>query len=113
MLSMPPATMTSWLPASSMSCANMAAFMPEPHILDRVTAPALGGKPALENSLACRCLPLAGHQAVAEQHFGHQFRRDARTLHGGPDGGAAQVVRGSAPKNHPGNCPSVCARHQR
>src|SRR6476661_7759228 len=47
MLSMPPATITSWLPASSMSCANMAAFMPEPHILESVTAPALLGRPPL------------------------------------------------------------------
>src|SRR4051812_18968368 len=47
MLSMPPATITSWLPASSMSCANIAAFMPEPHILDSVTAPALLGRPPL------------------------------------------------------------------
>src|SRR5512133_355036 len=47
MLSMPPATMTSCVPASSMSCANIAAFMPEPHILDSVTAPPLLGRPAL------------------------------------------------------------------
>src|SRR3954470_20358576 len=47
MLSMPPAIITSWLPASSMSCANIAAFMPEPHILDSVTAPAPLGSPPL------------------------------------------------------------------
>ena len=52
MLSMPPATITSCVPASSMSCANIAAFMPEPHILDSVTAPALMGSPPL--SAACR-----------------------------------------------------------
>ena len=33
MLSMPPATITSTEPAASMSCANIAARMPEPHIL--------------------------------------------------------------------------------
>ena len=48
MLSMPPATITSCVPASSMSCANIAAFMPEPHILDSVTAPALLGRPPLK-----------------------------------------------------------------
>jgi len=48
MLSIPPATITSWLPARNMSWANMAARMPEPHILDRVTAPALAGKPPLK-----------------------------------------------------------------
>src|SRR4051812_17264277 len=47
MLSMPPATMISCVPASSMSCANIAAFMPAPHILDSVTAPALRGSPPL------------------------------------------------------------------
>src|SRR6516164_8263070 len=46
MLSMPPATITSALPASSMSCANIIARMPEPHILLRVTAPAVSGRPA-------------------------------------------------------------------
>jgi hypothetical protein len=39
MLSMPPATITSAVPAASMSCANIIARMPLPHILDRVTAP--------------------------------------------------------------------------
>jgi hypothetical protein len=52
MLSMPPATITSCEPASNMSCDIMAAFMPEPHILDKVTAPALIGKPPL--NAACR-----------------------------------------------------------
>jgi hypothetical protein len=47
MLSMPPATITVALPASSMSCASMVAFMPEPHILDSVTAPADSGSPPL------------------------------------------------------------------
>ena len=47
MLSMPPVTITSCVPASSMSWANIAAFMPEPHILDSVTAPALLGRPPL------------------------------------------------------------------
>ena len=47
MLSMPPAIMTSWVPASSMSCDIMAAFMAEPHILLSVTAPALSGRPPL------------------------------------------------------------------
>ena len=46
MLSMPPATMTSALPAASMSCANIMVRMPEPHILLIVTAPAESGRPA-------------------------------------------------------------------
>jgi len=46
MLSMPPATITSTEPAASMSCANIAARMPEPHILLTVVLPVASGKPA-------------------------------------------------------------------
>ena len=46
MLSMPPATMMSQVPTDSMSWANITAFMPEPHILDSVTAPTDCGRPA-------------------------------------------------------------------
>jgi hypothetical protein len=46
MLSMPPATITLALPAASMSCANIIARMPEPHIFDSVTAPTDCGNPA-------------------------------------------------------------------
>src|SRR5512135_78234 len=44
--SMPPATTTSMLPAASRSCASIAAFMPEPHILFTVVQPAASGSPA-------------------------------------------------------------------
>ncbi len=47
MLSMPPATITLAEPAASMSCANIIARMPEPHILLIVTAPVESGRPAL------------------------------------------------------------------
>ena len=46
MLSKPPATTTSTLPAVRMSWPNIVAFMPEPHIFDSVVAPADGGRPA-------------------------------------------------------------------
>ena len=46
MLSMPPATTTSAEPARRRSCATIAAFMPEPHILLTVVAPAASGSPA-------------------------------------------------------------------
>src|SRR5438445_2595651 len=49
---MPPATITSLTPAASMSCANIAAFMPEPHILLTVVQPVESGSPA--PSAACR-----------------------------------------------------------
>ncbi len=44
--SMPPATTTSAEPARSRSCASIAAFMPEPHILLTVVQPAARGSPA-------------------------------------------------------------------
>ncbi|CFP69921.1 Uncharacterised protein [Bordetella pertussis] len=44
--SMPPASTTSADPARNMSCASMAAFMPEPHILLRVVACTSVGSPA-------------------------------------------------------------------
>ena len=65
--------------------------MPEPHILLSVTAPRFG-QPTLESRLARGRLALARHQAVAEQHFGHQIGRDARAFDGRLDGRATQVV---------------------
>lgn len=47
MLSMPPATATSMLPAHSWSWASITAFRPEPHILLMVSAVTLSGSPAL------------------------------------------------------------------
>src|SRR5574337_814792 len=47
MLSIPPASITLADPATSMSLANIAARIPEPHILLIVTAPVESGNPAL------------------------------------------------------------------
>ncbi len=44
--SMPPATMTSAVPAASRSCASIAAFIAEPHILLTVVQPADMRQPA-------------------------------------------------------------------
>src|SRR4051812_3009788 len=43
---MPPATMTSNEFTASKSCASIAAFIPEPHILFTVVQPAASGRPA-------------------------------------------------------------------
>src|SRR6267378_763061 len=43
---MPPATMISLVPEARRSCANIAAFIPEPHILFTVVQPAASGRPA-------------------------------------------------------------------
>src|SRR5437588_5615487 len=42
---MPPATMISFVPQARRSCANIAAFIPEPHILFTVVQPAASGRP--------------------------------------------------------------------
>ena len=47
---MPPATMTSLLPASMRSWASMVAFMPEPHALLIVVQPADSGRPGAEQA---------------------------------------------------------------
>src|SRR5471030_88658 len=44
--SMPPATMMSLVPAASRSCASIAAFIPEPHILLMVVQPVARVRPA-------------------------------------------------------------------
>ena len=46
MLSMPPATTIAPEPAAIRSWANIAAFMPEPHILLMVVQPTWSGMPA-------------------------------------------------------------------
>ena len=71
MLSMPPATTTSAVPAASMSWPNITARMADPHILLSVTAPRADRQAALEAGLTRRGLALAGHQAVAHQDLVH------------------------------------------
>ena len=56
------------------------------------------GQAALERRLARWRLTLAGHQAVAKQHFIDQLAGNPGALHGGPDGGAAQVMGGQRRK---------------
>jgi hypothetical protein len=47
-----------------------------------------------ERRLAGRCLPLAGHQAVAEQHLVDGVAGNAGALDGGPDGDRTELMRG-------------------
>jgi hypothetical protein len=86
------------LPAASMSCANIIARMPLPHILLSVTAPAAVGRPALQHRLARRGLALAGHQAVAHQHLVDRVAGHAGALDRGADGHRAQFPGGQAGK---------------
>jgi hypothetical protein len=57
------------------------------------------GQAALETGLARRGLALAGHQAVAEDHFVHLSGLDAGALDRGLDGRAAQVMAASEAKS--------------
>jgi hypothetical protein len=55
-------TMTALVPAAMRSCASIAAFIAEPHILFTVVAPTPSGKPALIAAWragACPCPPAA------------------------------------------------------
>ena len=94
MLSMPPATMTSAVPAISASCASIVAFMAEPHILLTVVQPVAGGNPRLERRLARGRLALPGRQHAAEDHLVDVRGLDTRALDGGPDRDRAEIARG-------------------
>ena len=67
--------------------------MPEPHILLKVTAPALMGRPGGRDRNVWR-LTLAGHQAIAKQDFVHGSGRDTGALNRRLDGSSSQVMRG-------------------
>ncbi len=58
MLSMPPATMISALPAMIASCPSIVAFIAEPHIFDSVVQLVDNGRPAFSEAWragACPC----------------------------------------------------------
>jgi hypothetical protein len=94
MLSMPPATMISWRAGQQHVVREHGGLHAgAAHLGQRDGAGALG-QAALERGLARRGLALAGHQAVAEQHFADGVAGDAGALDGRLDGGAAEVVRG-------------------
>ena len=96
MLSMPPATMMSLVPASSRSWASIAAFMPEPHILLMVVQPADERQAGAERGLARRRLSLPGGQHAAHDDFLDLVGLDAGALDRGADRGSAELVRGEA-----------------
>ena len=113
MLSMPPATMTSPVPARSASWASITAFMPEPHILLRVVAGTSFGRPGREARLARRRLALAGGQHAAHQELVDRVRLDAGTRQRRGDGGAAELGGGGRQPARPGSRPSGCGRRRR
>lgn len=96
MLSMPPATNTSALPASSWSWPSISACMPEPHILFNVVHCAAWLRPAPSAAWRARGPALAGLQHAAHQHGIHRLGREAGALQGGANGGGAQFGGGQA-----------------
>ena len=94
MLSMPPATITSAEPASSMSCANIAARMPEPHILLIVVQPVDERQARAERRLTRGRLALSRRQHAAHDGFVDLLGFHARALDRRPDRGGAELRRG-------------------
>src|SRR5437667_185215 len=92
---MPPATMTSALPVARISCASIAAFMPEPHILFTVVQPVPSGSPAPSEAWragACPC-PAGSTQPMMTSltSSGRIFARStAARMAAAPSSGAAK-----------------------
>src|SRR5262245_59846417 len=95
--SMPPATMTSAFPVARMSCASIAAFMPEPHILLTVVQPVASGSPAPSAAWragACPC-PAGSTQPMMTSctSSGRSFARStAARIAAAPSSGAAKPL---------------------
>ena len=94
MLSMPPATTISALSALSMSCANIIARIPEPHIFDSVTAPADCGRPAPSAAWRAGAWPWPAIRQLPISTSSDGVAGDAGALDRGLDRDAAELVRG-------------------
>jgi len=77
-----------------MSCANMAARMPEPHILLSVTAPALLGRPPLNAAWRAGAWPWPAIRQLPKMTSVTSSGLIAGALDSGLDGSTAQVVGG-------------------
>src|SRR5205823_3406496 len=102
--SMPPATITSALPVARMSCASIAAFMPEPHILLTVVQPVASGSPAPSAAWRAGACPWpAGSTQPINTSWtssGRSFARStAARMAAAPSSGAAKFL--SSPWNAP------------
>src|SRR5262245_41258617 len=102
--SMPPATTTSVEPAVSKSCANIAAFIPEPHILLTVVQPAASGSPAPSEAWRAGAWPwpAGSTQPMITSCTSSGFtlaRSTAARIAAAPSSGAAKLF--SSPWNAP------------
>ena len=69
MLSIPPATTIAADPATMASCASIVAFIPEPHILLTVVAPAAVRNAGKTSGLAGGRLAQSGRQDTTHDDF--------------------------------------------
>src|SRR5436309_1172516 len=102
--SMPPATITSALPVARMSCASIAAFMPEPHILLTVVQPVASGSPAPSAAWRAGACPWPAGSTQPMRtsctSSGRSFARStAARMAAAPSSGAAKFL--SSPWNAP------------
>ena len=93
MLSMPPATATVALPASSRSCASITAFMPEPHILLMVTAPVETGSPAARAACRAGAWPSPAESTQPKRTSSTASGGIAGAIDCGANGGGAELGR--------------------
>src|SRR5882672_511963 len=95
--SMPPATMISLVPEARRSWANIAAFIPEPHILLTVVQPAASGRPAPSEAWragACPC-PAGSTQPMITSCTSSGLilaRSTAARIAAAPSSGAAKLL---------------------
>ena len=92
--SMPPAIITSLVPASSRSLASMVAFMPEPHILLTVVQPADSGRPPPRAAWRAGAWPWPAGSTQPKMTSFDAVGGDAGALDGGLDGDGAELGGG-------------------
>ena len=93
MISMPPATMMSALPAAIASSPMITVCMPEPHTLLTVVAWTDLGRPGLDRRLARRRLAEAGGKHAAHVDAVDVVAADAGALDRRLDRGGAEIGR--------------------
>ena len=94
MLSMPPATTMSAEPATIRSCASIAAFIADPHILLTVVQPTASGTPALSDACRAGAWPWPAGSTLPMITSSHVLGRDARALDRRLDRDRAEIARG-------------------
>ena len=101
MLSMPPATITAFVPSATRSCASIAAFMPEPHTLLIVVQPVAGGSPAPSAAWRAGAWPWPAGSTLPMIDFLTSCGATPGALDRGADGRGAELAARRAPSARP------------